>query len=199
MTAVAEFSGPFIFGVAVANTIGNEIVSSNHLNLLVIIAALASAIIWNIVTWLMGIPSSSSHALIGGIIGAVAIGAGLQEIQMAGVYKVLLTLFVFSDHWFSCGVDHCQYCLYALLESHAKCQWRVQEAPGGYLAWFGMGHGTNDSQKTMGVITLGLVISGVRKIFECSFLGHCDLRLGYRIGSFSGWMEIDSHSGFQVL
>src|SRR5512137_58258 len=73
MTAIAEFSGPFIFGVAVANTIGNEIVSSEHLNMLVIIAALLSAICWNILTWLMGIPSSSSHALIGGIIGAVAV------------------------------------------------------------------------------------------------------------------------------
>ena len=94
MTAIAEFSGPFIFGVAVANTIGHEIVSSEHLNMIVIIAALLSAIAWNIVTWILGIPSSSSHALIGGIIGAVAIGAGFQEIQMAGVLKVLLTLFI---------------------------------------------------------------------------------------------------------
>ena len=93
MTAVAEFCGPFIFGVAVANTIGNEIVSSEHLNMPVIIAALVSAIVWNILTWLLGFPSSSSHALIGGIIGAVVVGAGFKEIEMAGVIKVLITLF----------------------------------------------------------------------------------------------------------
>ena len=94
MTALAEFSGPFIFGVAVANTIGHEIVSADHLNMQVIISALMAAIFWNILTWILGIPSSSSHALIGGIIGAVIVGAGWQQIQMAGVLKVLLTLFI---------------------------------------------------------------------------------------------------------
>ncbi|PKN92784.1 MAG: anion permease, partial [Chloroflexi bacterium HGW-Chloroflexi-7] len=104
MTAIAEFSGPFIFGVAVANTIGHEIVASENLNMVVIIAALLSAIIWNIMTWLLGIPSSSSHALIGGIVGAVAIGAGFQEIHMAGVLKVLLTLFISPIVGFVAGV-----------------------------------------------------------------------------------------------
>ncbi len=79
MTAIAEFSGPFIFGVAVANTIGHEIVAAEFLNINVIIAALLSAIAWNVLTWLLGIPSSSSHALIGGIIGAVVVGAGFKE------------------------------------------------------------------------------------------------------------------------
>ena len=65
MTAVAEFLGPFIFGVAVAETIGG-IVDSNAISLQVLIAALLSAIIWNLFTWYMGFPSSSSHALIGG-------------------------------------------------------------------------------------------------------------------------------------
>ena len=70
LTAIAEFCGPFIFGVAVAKTIGSEIVTPAAINLLVVIAALASAIGWNILTWALGIPSSSSHALIGGILGA---------------------------------------------------------------------------------------------------------------------------------
>lgn len=77
-TAAANFVGPFIFGVAVANTIGHEIVAADAINTLVILAALISAIVWNLLTWYLGLPSSSSHALIGGFIGAVAIGAGFQ-------------------------------------------------------------------------------------------------------------------------
>ncbi|MFN2216746.1 MAG: anion permease, partial [Anaerolineales bacterium] len=63
VTAVANFAGPFIFGVAVAETIGNEIVSPDSINIQVLIAALLSAIVWNLLTWYFGFPSSSSHAL----------------------------------------------------------------------------------------------------------------------------------------
>jgi PiT family inorganic phosphate transporter len=81
MTALANFLGPFIFGVAVAETIGHEIVDAAAINNSVLVAALASAILWNILTWILGFPSSSSHALIGGILGAVIIGAGWQAIE----------------------------------------------------------------------------------------------------------------------
>ncbi len=191
MTAVAEFSGPFIFGVAVANTIGNEIVSSNHLNLLVIIAALASAIVWNILTWILGIPSSSSHALIGGIIGAVAIGAGLQEIQMAGVLKVLLTLFVSPIIGFLAGMIIANI-VYML-------SWKATPSINGVFKklqvitslGLALSHGTNDAQKTMGVITLGLVIAGVEKSFNVPFWVILICASAIAIGtSVGGWRLI---------
>ena len=94
MTSVATMAGPFIFGVAVANTIGHDIVISDALNMTVIIAGLCSAISWNIMTWILGMPSSSSHALIGGIIGAVVVGAGFKAIILSGVLKVLIALFL---------------------------------------------------------------------------------------------------------
>ena len=78
MTAVANFIGPFVFGVAVANTIGHEIVVAESISTQVLLAALASAIFWNLLTWYLGFPSSSSHALIGGFIGAVVIGGWLE-------------------------------------------------------------------------------------------------------------------------
>lgn len=93
MTAAAEFIGPFIFGVAVAETIGNEIVSADMINPPVLVAALSSAILWNLLTWYLGFPSSSSHALIGGLIGAVVIAAGWEAIQMDGLKKVFISLF----------------------------------------------------------------------------------------------------------
>src|SRR5512144_503792 len=93
IAAVAEFLGPFLFGVTVAKTIGDEIVQANALTLNVILAALVGAIVWNLVTWYFGIPGSSSHALIGGMVGAVIIGAGLAAIKFGGLYKVLIALF----------------------------------------------------------------------------------------------------------
>src|SRR5512142_725423 len=91
--AVAEFSGPFIFGVAVANTIGHEVVDPATITTTIVLAALSSAILWNLLTWFLGFPSSSSHALIGGIVSAVSVGAGWQAIKVAGLWKILIPLF----------------------------------------------------------------------------------------------------------
>ena len=166
MTAIAEFSGPFIFGVAVANTIGHEIVASDNLNLEVIIAALLSAIAWNVLTWILGIPSSSSHAIIGGIIGAVAVGAGFQAIKMAGVVKVLITLFVSPVVGFVAGIIIANI-IYLL---SWKATPRINDVFKKLQIFTSIGlalsHGTNDAQKSMGIITLGLLIAGKISSFE---------------------------------
>src|SRR5512144_82978 len=94
IAAVAEFLAPFLFGVTVAKTIGDEIVQSHALTLNAILAALIGAIVWNLITWYFGIPGSSSHALIGGMVGAVLVGAGVGAIKFAGLNKVLIALFV---------------------------------------------------------------------------------------------------------
>src|SRR5512144_1207002 len=86
-TALANFIGPFLFGVAVANTIGHEVVDPHTITIEIVMAALVSAILWNLLTWFLGFPSSSSHALIGGIIGAVVVGASWQAIKLAGLWK----------------------------------------------------------------------------------------------------------------
>lgn len=113
ITALAEFSGPFIFGVALAKTIGDEIVLPGAINMYVIIAALISAVIWNLLTWFLGLPSSSSHALIGGILGSVIASVGLQEIKLAGIEKVLITLFTSPLIGFAIGflITHLIYIL----------------------------------------------------------------------------------------
>jgi inorganic phosphate transporter, PiT family len=191
ITAIAEFCGPFIFGVAVANTIGNEIVSSEHLNIVVIIAALSSAIVWNIITWLLGFPSSSSHALIGGIIGAVIISVGFKEIQMAGVIKVLISLFASPVIGFFAGMIIANI-IYAL-------SWKATPRINGVFKklqvftsiGLALSHGANDSQKTMGIITLGLVISGVLKEFVVPFWVVVICAAAIAIGtSVGGWQLI---------
>jgi inorganic phosphate transporter, PiT family len=191
ITAIAEFCGPFIFGVAVANTIGNEIVSSEHLNMLVIIAALCSAIVWNIITWMLGFPSSSSHALIGGIIGAVAVSVGFKEIEIAGIIKVLISLFVSPVIGFFAGMLIANI-VYAL-------SWKATPRINGVFKklqvftsiGLALSHGANDSQKTMGIITLGLVISGVLKEFSVPFWVVIICAAAIAIGtSVGGWQLI---------
>ena len=191
MTAIAEFCGPFLFGVAVANTIGHEIVSSDHLNMLVIIAALISAIVWNVLTWLLGIPSSSSHALIGGIIGAVVVGAGWQEIQLAGVLKVVLTLFISPVVGFFAGMIIANIIYAASWKATPRINGVFKKLQVVTSLGLALSHGTNDAQKTMGIITLGLVISGVQKTFAVPFWVIVICALAIAIGtSVGGWQLI---------
>jgi inorganic phosphate transporter, PiT family len=160
LTAVAEFSGPFIFGVALAKTIGDEIVIPGSINLVVIISALISAIFWNLLTWYLALPSSSSHALIGGIIGAVVIGNGWNVIQLAGIEKVLIALFTSPIIGFVIG--------YLIIKLVTLLCWNVSPKVNGFFKRsqiftaiaLALSHGTNDAQKSMGIITLGLVTSG---------------------------------------
>jgi PiT family inorganic phosphate transporter len=186
MTAFAEFAGPFIFGVAVANTIGNEVVASEAITLQVLLAALVSAIVWNLFTWYLGFPSSSSHAMIGGFIGAVVVGASWHVVKLSGLYKILFSLFTSPIIGFVFG--------FLLLRGLFLLSWnatprinhffkRSQVVTALALA---LSHGANDAQKTMGIITLALVISGSLSqfvvptwvIFLCAAMIACGTALG---------------------
>jgi PiT family inorganic phosphate transporter len=165
MTALANFFGPFIFGVAVANTIGHEIVAAESINTQVLLGALVSAIFWNLLTWYLGFPSSSSHALIGGFMGAVIMAAGWRAIQLGGLEKILIALFASPLLGYVIG--------FLLLKLITLLSWnatprinnlfkRAQVLTALALA---LSHGTNDAQKTMGIITLALVTGGVLSEF----------------------------------
>ena len=165
ITAVAEFSGPFIFGVAVANTIGNDVVASIDINTVVILAALASAILWDLFTLYLGFPSSSSHALVGGIIGAVVMDAGWGAIKWNGLGKVLIALFTSPIIGFVIGWLLLKLIMFLCSGASPRINGffkRGQIVTGIALA---LSHGTNDSQKTMGIITLALVTGGFLKVF----------------------------------
>jgi PiT family inorganic phosphate transporter len=165
VTAISEFSGPFIFGVAVAQTIGNGIVTSALITTQVLLAALISAILWNLLTWYLGFPSSSSHALIGGIIGSVVMAAGWQAIQLKGLEKILISLFSSPIIGFVFGFLLLRLILIFSWKASPRINAffkRSQILTGISLA---LSHGANDAQKTMGVITLALVTSGYLKVF----------------------------------
>ncbi len=196
LTAVANFLGPFLFGVAVATTIGEEVAQSNALNLDVIIACLFGAIAWNILTWFLGIPSSSSHALVGGIIGAVLAGAGFGAIKLHGMEKVLIALFASPLIGFAFGFVITR--LIFFLAKGATPDINKFFKSGQLVTALGMAfsHGTNDAQKTMGIITLSLLISGTISKFSVPLwvitLSAGAIALGTALG---GWRLIRTLGG----
>lgn len=169
LAAVAEGAGPFLFGIAVARTIGSGVVSPAAITPPVIYAALLSAILWSTVTLLLGIPSSASHALVGGLIGAAGIGYGMHTIILRGVLKVVLALFL--SPLLGMIVGYCAVRLMYLLASHASPRVNRWFKRGQLIAAIALGlaHGSNDGQKTMGLITLGLLATGDLDRFEVPF------------------------------
>jgi len=191
MTAIANFIGPFVFGVAVATTIGHDIVAAESINILALLAACASAVFWNILTWIMGIPSSSSHAIIGGLIGAVAMDSGFKVLILDGILKVLIALFASPIIGFLAGLLIANLVLLLSWRASPKINGVFKKLQIITSLGLALSHGTNDAQKTMGIITLGLVITGFQSTFEVPFwvilLCASAIAIGTGIG---GWQLI---------
>jgi len=191
MSALTNFAGPFLFGVAVATTIGDEVITREAVTIPVALAALSSAIVWNILTWWLGIPSSSSHALIGGFVGAAIAGYGLDAIRPEGMQKVLIGLFVSPFLGLGLGWLVMRMVLWVgqgmtprANVFFLRSQWLTTLA-------LGLSHGTNDAQKTMGILAMGLVAFGVLPRFYIPtwviFVSATAMALGTALG---GWRLI---------
>jgi inorganic phosphate transporter, PiT family len=196
MTAMANFVGPFIFGVAVANTIGHEIVTAESISTQVLIAALASAIFWNLLTWYLGFPSSSSHALIGGFIGAVVIATGWSAIQSHGLEKVLIALFASPIIGYLIGFIVLRIIMLMSWNASPRINSIFKRSQILTAVALAFSHGTNDAQKTMGIITLALVTGGYLDVFAVPFwvilLCAGMIALGTAVG---GWKLIKTLGG----
>jgi PiT family inorganic phosphate transporter len=169
ITALAEFSGPLIFGVAVANTIGHDVVAAEAITLSVLLAALGSAILWNLLTWYLGFPSSSSHALIGGFVGAVVMDAGWHSIKIHGLLKIFVALFTSPLIGFVIGYLLLKLILFLCWNMSPRVNEFFKRSQVVTAIALALSHGANDAQKTMGIITLALVTGGVLKDFVVPF------------------------------
>jgi PiT family inorganic phosphate transporter len=153
--------------------------------------ALVSAVIWNLLTWKLKIPSSSSHALIGGIVGAVSAGAGAQAIQMGGLFRILISLFASPIIGFIFGFIVLKIILALCADSTPRINRFFKKSQIITALALGLSHGSNDGQKAMGIITLALVACGYLKSFEVQLwvVAICAgaLTLGTAVG---GWLLI---------
>src|ERR1700689_3882180 len=165
MSAVLNLVGAFI-SIKVAATIAKGIVNANVLSgttgLSLVFAALIGAVAWNLITWYFTIPSSSSHALIGGIIGATIVASSVHEVKVNGLLSSVIFPALFSP--IICGLVALvgTFSAYRLIrrigEKQARKGYRYGQI--GSAALVSLAHGTNDAQKTMGIIALALISTG---------------------------------------
>src|SRR5919198_1217106 len=161
MAAVANFAGPFIFGTAIAATVGKGIIQPEFSSVYVILAGLIGAITWDLITWYFGLPSSSSHALIGGLVGSALIAGGIEAVVQSGVEKVLIFMVVSPILGFIAAYGFSMTLLYFLRNRHpAKVNRFFGKAQILSSTFYSLTHGSNDGQKTMGVITALLITGG---------------------------------------
>ena len=212
IVAIAEFLGPIFGGTAVANTIGKFIDMSDlaaSVSMTIILCGCIGAITWNLGTWWYGFPSSSSHALIGGLAGPVVVAAGPQYVvwgmeefittgHMTGVTKVLAALILSPIIGFIVG-----FLIHRLMST---LLWGAKPMVNTYLRLFqfvsaaGMGfaHGTNDAQKSMGIITMVLVMGGFIPEFTVPFWVVLLCATAITLGIMSGGWRIVRTIGFAI-
>lgn len=196
LASVAEFIGPFLFGTAVAATIGHDLVQPSAITLSVLFVAMVSAISWNVTTWYVGLPSSSTHALLGGLIGAVTIESGYQALVLSGFVKVVASLF--SAPLIGLGVGYLLMRLFKFLTRGASP--RINEvfkrAQVLNVSTLALSHGTNDAQKSMGLITLALVVTGTQTQFTVPWWATLLCAMALTLGvSAGGWRIIRTLGG----
>ena len=162
MAAVFNFTAIFVMGVHVAATVGKGTIDPNVVDQYVIFGALVGAIIWNIVTWYGGIPSSSSHALIGGLVGAAVAKSGTGALIGSGLLKTVLFIVVSPVMGFVLGSIMMLIVSWLFVKSTPRKvdTWfrRLQLFS---AAAYSLGHGGNDAQKTIGIIWMLLIVAGV--------------------------------------
>lgn len=160
--ACLEFSGA-LMGTHVAKTIGAGIIDPTTITLHVIFCALCAAIIWNLITWFFGLPSSSSHALIGGLIGASVVNAGWGCVRFLELIdKVIAPMFTAPVIGFCTGLIVMAILLRIFYKANPdKVNRRFRRCQIFSAGLMALSHGSNDAQKTMGIITLALMAGGI--------------------------------------
>jgi PiT family inorganic phosphate transporter len=160
--AFFNFIAFLFFGLHVAETIGKGIVNADIIDPAVVFAALMGAIIWNVVTWVLGIPSSSSHALIGGLLGAGISKGGLAVVEASGVIKTTLAIFLSPTLGLVVALLLMILTSWLFRRVYATTSDRFfRRAQLFSAAAYSLGHGANDAQKTMGIIAVLLFSQGM--------------------------------------
>ncbi|MFH0920418.1 MAG: inorganic phosphate transporter [Fibrobacterota bacterium] len=191
LAGLANFVGYFTFGLAVANMVGKGVVHVDCVTLPLILATLTGAILWNIATWLLGLPTSSSHALIGGLIGAAVAHAGFGAVNWGwnGVSKIFCFIFIAPTLGMLTAGIFTTFIIRLFRKSHpVKSKRTFKHLQLVSAVFSSVGHGTNDAQKTMGIITLALMTAGVQKGFDIPSWVILSAYTAISVGTvFGGW------------
>lgn len=211
VVGVFEFLGPLLGGTAVADTIGKFVMLDGVapvLSLSILLSGLVGAIVWNLGTWYVGIPSSSSHALVGGLIGAVVVSVGSDHVlwgfaeladgHLTGIVKVLAALVLSPLIGFWAGFIIHRMLTAALLAANPAANSRLRAAQFLTAAGLAFSHGANDAQKSMGILTLVLLLGGFIPRFEVPFWVMFACASSITLGILSGGWRIVRTLGFAI-
>jgi len=197
--AFFNFVAAFFFGTAVAKTVGSGMVDLNIVTYSVILAGLAGAIAWNLITWYFGLPTSSSHALFGGYAGAAVAKGGFVAIIASGWTKTLIFIVVAPMIGLIVGLTLMSsiFWLFRHTTPMRVDRWfrRLQLTS---AAAFSLMHGANDAQKTMGIITGALVAGGYLATFEVPFWVVLAAHAAIGLGTLSGGWRIIKTMGTKI-
>jgi inorganic phosphate transporter, PiT family len=200
IAAIANLAGAFVT-TAVAKTVGKGIIDTSLANEKTILAALIGAITWNLITWWLGLPSSSSHALIGGLVGAAIANSGLQGVQWHGLVHsvaipaVAAPLIAFAGAFLLLLLIY--WVLVRVTPGFANRTFRLGQLASG--TWVAFTHGANDAQKTMGVIALALFESGHISHFYIPTWVIVSAGLAIALGTYVGGWRIMRTLGQRVI
>lgn len=207
-----EFLGPLLGGTAVANTIGKFVDLGSVpplLSLSILLCGLVGAIVWNLGTWFFGIPSSSSHALVGGLVGAVIVSVGADHVvwgfsellnkgELNGIVKVIAALLLSPLIGFWVGFFVLRLMNRILRAAKRTAHSRLRTAQFFTAAGLAFSHGANDAQKSMGILTLVLLLGGFIPRFEVPFWVMLACASAMTLGILSGGWRIVRTLGFAI-
>jgi len=200
LAAVLNFVGA-MYSTGVAQTIGGEIVKSAQMvNEATIIAAMIGAIAWNLATWWFGIPSSSSHALVGGLVGAVLVAKGSEGLNPAGILKIVGSLIFSPLIAIVMGVLVMTALFWVVSKmSPSKVNSKFRRLQILSAAMMSFSHGSNDAQKAMGIITLALVSAGYLPTLEVPTWVKLAAAISMGLGTAAGGWRIIRTMGGKIF
>ncbi|MDR3591910.1 MAG: inorganic phosphate transporter [Negativicutes bacterium] len=200
LAAGLNFGGA-MYSTGVAKTIGGDIVrSAQMVNEATIIAAMLGAIAWNLITWWFGIPSSSSHALVGGLVGAVLVAKGSQGLNPEGILKIVGSLVFSPVAAMALGVLVMTALFWVVSRmSPAKVNSKFRRLQILSAAMMSFSHGSNDAQKAMGIITLALVSAGYLPSLEVPIWVKLAAAISMGLGTAAGGWRIIRTMGGKIF
>jgi inorganic phosphate transporter, PiT family len=199
IAAIANLAGAFAT-TAVAKTVGKGIIDSGLANEKTVLAAVFGAIVWNLLTWWLGLPSSSSHALIGGLVGAALVQSGSKGVEWHGIVHKVVIPAIWAPTLAFAGAFVLLLAIYWMFQrltpGFANRSFRLGQLVTG--TWVGFAHGANDAQKTMGVIALALYAHGNLSHFYIPTWVKLAAGLAIAAGTYSGGWRIIRTLGQRV-
>lgn len=196
LVAVADLIAPFLFGLAVARSIGTGLINPATIDLETVTIGMVSAVLWSLVSWWRGIPSSSTHAMVGGLLGAALIIHGPQAVLTSGLVKLILPLLFAPVVAFVVGFLLMKFLYLIFFNATPKVNVFFQRSQIVTMILLALANSSNDAQKSMGVIALGLALAGQTPSFAVPSWVLISCAAALALGASRGdWRQIRNLGG----